>query len=98
MRFLKITEAWNNKVFETFPNHNVKQMNKILESTKLIVKKKHSSFILIKKIKVIKKFVELAKKKRFAVLYNAHTTLRLDWITFLVLKQSVYGIGKINIQ
>ena len=64
MRFLKITEAWNNKVFEKVPTHNAKQINKILEDGKCHAKKKSSNFPLSERIQILKKFIELIKKNK----------------------------------
>ncbi len=64
MRFLKITEAWNNKVFEKVPTHNSKQINKILEDGKSHTESKSSNFPLSERIQILKKFIELIKKNK----------------------------------
>ena len=64
MGFLKITEAWNNKVFDKVPTHNAKQINKILEDGKCHAETKSSNFPLNERIQILKKFIELIKKNK----------------------------------
>ena len=62
---LNIRVAWYNKVLKKISTHNAKQIIKIVKDCKLIAEFKSKKFTPIKKLLVLKKFIELQKIKIF---------------------------------
>ena len=65
MMKLNIRVAWYNKVLKKISTHNAKQIIKIVKDCKLIAEFKSKKFTPIKKLLVLKKFIELQKIKIF---------------------------------
>ena len=64
MKFLKITEARSNKVFEKVQLHNSKQINKIFKDGQCHTEKKPSNLPLSERIQILKKFIKRIRKNK----------------------------------